>query len=75
MRDLLIDHQGKLAAKDLIDYARQLGLDVDRFTDELRTHAWRDRIAADVESADLSGGFPHGGSDRQGRGRATVSFD
>ena len=55
MHDLLLDHQDKLAAKDLIGYARQLGLDVDRFTDELRTHAWRDRIAADVESADLSG--------------------
>jgi protein-disulfide isomerase len=55
MHDLLIDHQDKLAAKDLIGYARQLGLDVDQFTDELRTHAWRDRIAADVESADLSG--------------------
>jgi protein-disulfide isomerase len=55
MHDLLIDHQDKLAAKDLIGYARQLGIDVDRFTDELRTHAWRDRIAADIESADLSG--------------------
>jgi protein-disulfide isomerase len=55
MHDLLIDHQDKLAAKDLVDYARQLGLDVDRFTEEIRTHAWRDRIAADVESADLSG--------------------
>jgi Na+/H+ antiporter NhaA len=55
MHDLLLDHQDQLAAKDLIGYARQLGLDVDRFTDELRTHAWRDRIAADVESAELSG--------------------
>jgi protein-disulfide isomerase len=55
MHDLLIDHRDKLAAKDLVDYARQLGLDVDRFTEEIRTHAWRDRIAADVESADLSG--------------------
>ena len=55
MHDLLLDHQDGLAAKDLIGYARQLGLDVDRFTDELRTRAWRDRIAADVESADLSG--------------------
>jgi Na+/H+ antiporter NhaA len=54
MHDLLLDHQGELAAKDLISYARQLGLDVDRFTDELRTHLWRDRIAADIESADVS---------------------
>jgi Na+/H+ antiporter NhaA len=55
MHDLLLDHQGALGPKDLIRYAGQLGLDVDRFTDELRAHTWSDRVAADVESADLSG--------------------
>ncbi len=55
MHDLLLDHQGELGPKDLIRYAGQLGLDVDRFTDELRAHTWSDRVAADVESADLSG--------------------
>jgi Na+/H+ antiporter NhaA len=55
MHDLLIEHQGELAAKDLIGYARHLGLDIDRFTDELTTHLWRDNIAANVESGDVSG--------------------
>jgi Na+/H+ antiporter NhaA len=55
MHDLLLAHQGELGPKDLIRYAGQLGLDVDRFTDELRANTWRDRVAADVESADISG--------------------
>jgi Na+/H+ antiporter NhaA len=55
MHDVLLDHQGELAPKDLIRYAGQLGLDVDRVTEELRTHTWNDRVAEDVESADLSG--------------------
>lgn len=55
MHDLLLDHQDELGPKDLIRYAGQLGLDVDRFTDELRAHTWSDRVAADVESADVSG--------------------
>ena len=55
MHDLLLDHQGELGPKDLIRYAGQLGLDVDRFTNQLRAHTWRDRVAADVESADVSG--------------------
>jgi Na+/H+ antiporter NhaA/predicted DsbA family dithiol-disulfide isomerase len=55
MHDLLLDHQGELGSKDLIRYAGQLGLDTDRFTDELRARRWSDRVAADVESADVSG--------------------
>jgi Na+/H+ antiporter NhaA len=55
MHDLLLDHQGKLGFDHLTDYARQLRLDVDRFTNDLQTHRWSDRVAADVESADLSG--------------------
>ncbi|HEY1487162.1 MAG TPA: DsbA family protein, partial [Micromonosporaceae bacterium] len=33
----------------------ELGLDVDRFRDELTRHTHEARIAQDVESADLSG--------------------
>lgn len=55
MRDLLITHQTELTFKDLVRYAGQLGLDVERFSDALRTRRWSDRVAADVESADLSG--------------------
>jgi len=55
MHDLLLDHQDALRASDLIGYAEQLGLDVERFTDDLREHAGAARVAEDVDSADLSG--------------------
>ena len=55
MHDVLLDHQAKLGPEDLVRFAGQLGLDVERFTRELREHTWSDRVAADVESADLSG--------------------
>ncbi len=54
MHDLLIDHQDELAPKDLIRYAERLGLDVNTFTEDLRSHRWSERVAADVESADVS---------------------
>jgi Na+/H+ antiporter NhaA len=55
MHDLLMEHQDDLAGKDLIRYAEQLGLDVKSFTEDLKSQRWSDRVAADVESADLSG--------------------
>ena len=55
MHDLLLEHQDELAPKDLIRYADELGLDVKSFTEDLRNHRWADHIAADVESADVSG--------------------
>jgi protein-disulfide isomerase len=54
MHDLLIEHQDELAPKDLIRYAEQLGLDVNTFTEDLRSRRWSERVAADVESADVS---------------------
>jgi protein-disulfide isomerase len=55
MHDLLLDHQQDLKPTDLIRYADDLGLDVERFRDELRRHAHETRVAQDVESADISG--------------------
>ena len=55
MHDLLLDHQGSLLTSDLVGYAEQLGLDVTRFTSDLRAHAGAARVAQDVASADLSG--------------------
>jgi len=55
MHDQLLDHQGALTGKDLIRYAGELGLDTGRFTRDLRNHAGQAKIAADVDSADLSG--------------------
>jgi Na+/H+ antiporter NhaA len=55
MHDLLFAHQDALRPNDLIGYAEQLGLDVDRFTNDLREHGGAARVADDVDSADLSG--------------------
>ncbi len=55
MHDLLLDHQEALGYADLVGYAEQLGLDVERFEDDLRTRTGAGRIAQDVDSADLSG--------------------
>jgi Na+/H+ antiporter NhaA len=55
MHDLLLDHQDALAPRDLVGYAEQLGLDVERFTDDLQRHVGAVRVADDVDSADLSG--------------------
>jgi len=52
--DLLFTHQDALTGKDLVRYAGELGLDVDRFRDDLRRHAQAARVAEDVDSADLS---------------------
>ncbi|HEX6525111.1 MAG TPA: Na+/H+ antiporter NhaA [Streptosporangiaceae bacterium] len=54
MHDLLFDHQDALGVRDLISYARSLGLDMEQFTADFRSHAGRDRVASDVDSADLS---------------------
>ena len=37
MHDLLLEHQDALSAADLVGYAEQLGLDVERFEDDLRS--------------------------------------
>ena len=54
MHDLLLDHQGALTRDDLLGYATQLDLDVDRFAEHLDSHAGAARIAEDVDGADLS---------------------
>ncbi|MGH3081180.1 MAG: Na+/H+ antiporter NhaA, partial [Gaiellaceae bacterium] len=54
MHDLLLEHQDALRPNDLIGYAGQLGLDVERFTQDLRDHVGAARVADDVDSADLS---------------------
>jgi protein-disulfide isomerase len=54
MHDRLLDHQDALTASDLIRYAGETGLDTGRFTADLRNHTGQAKIAADVDSADLS---------------------
>jgi predicted DsbA family dithiol-disulfide isomerase len=55
MHDLLLDHQDALEPDDLVGYAEQLGLDLDRFRDDLQSRVGAPRVTADVDSADLSG--------------------
>jgi protein-disulfide isomerase len=55
MHDLLLERQDALSFRDLVGYARELGLDAERFQDDLRTREGSARIAQDVDSADLSG--------------------
>jgi protein-disulfide isomerase len=54
MHDLLLEHQDALTPPDLMRYANELSLDVDRFTDELKRHEYAARVAEDVDGADLS---------------------
>jgi predicted DsbA family dithiol-disulfide isomerase len=55
MHDLLLTHQDALEPRDLVRYADELGLDVERFAEDLRTRAGTGRVEEDVDSADLSG--------------------
>jgi protein-disulfide isomerase len=55
IHDLLLDNQTALEPKDLLGYAEQLGLDVDRFARDLQARVGAARVADDVDSADLSG--------------------
>ncbi len=54
MHDLLFRHQDALRPEDLLNYADQLGLEVDSFTRDLQERTGAERVAADIESADLS---------------------
>jgi Na+/H+ antiporter NhaA len=55
MHDKLLASQDKLTALDLSRHAEDLGLDVERFWDELRRREHAERVAEDVASADTSG--------------------
>jgi Na+/H+ antiporter NhaA len=55
MYDRLLSHQGELSPRDLVRHAGDLGLDVDRFRDELRRREYASRVSEDVASADESG--------------------
>jgi Na+/H+ antiporter NhaA/protein-disulfide isomerase len=54
MHDMLMDHQGALDVRDLTRYAAEIGLDTEKFRNDLRKHVGAYRIAEDVDSADLA---------------------
>ena len=55
MHDLLLSHQDALHLRDLGGYAEQLGLDLERFHEDLRRSEGAGRVEEDVDSADRSG--------------------
>ncbi len=55
MHDRLFEHQDDLAAPALLEHAEALGLDVERFWEDVRTGAFARRVVRDVRSADDSG--------------------
>jgi Na+/H+ antiporter NhaA len=55
MHDELLDHQDELTPPDLGRRAEELGLDVERFWDDLRRREHAPRVARDVATADSSG--------------------
>jgi Na+/H+ antiporter NhaA len=54
MHDILLNRQDALRPDDLIRYAGELGLDVERFQQDLTERRGANQIAADIDSADLS---------------------
>ena len=48
MYDTLLGHQDALSPRDLVNHARDLGLDVERFRDELRRREYAARVSEDV---------------------------
>jgi Na+/H+ antiporter NhaA len=55
MYDKLLSHQDELTPRDIGRYAQELGLDVDRFWEQVRGHDHAQRVLEDVASADASG--------------------
>jgi Na+/H+ antiporter NhaA len=55
MYDTLLAHQDELGPRALANYAAELGLDIERFRDELRRREYASRVSEDVASADESG--------------------
>lgn len=55
MHDLLFQNQQALQLADLLGYAQQLGLDMNRFQRDLQEHTYLPRIRRDYESGVASG--------------------
>ncbi|MBQ0904403.1 Na+/H+ antiporter NhaA [Micromonospora sp. U21] len=54
MHDLLLTHQDALSPADVLGYAEQIGLDLDLFREHMVKFKGANRIAEDIDSADLS---------------------
>jgi len=55
MYELLYQNQERLSAQELFSYARQIGLDVNRFEQDIQSQALTAKIEADIEGGIKSG--------------------
>jgi len=55
MHERLYAHQDALELPDLVEHAAALGLDLDRFADDIERHRFVDKIRAQQRSGALSG--------------------
>lgn len=54
MYELLLQPYSRLETDALLDFARQIGLDLDRFRRDLDTHAYAGRVEGDMEAGTRS---------------------
>jgi Na+/H+ antiporter NhaA len=55
MHDQLLRRQDALTPKDLMRYAHEIGLDIEKFRQDMSKGTGQSEVASDVDSADLSG--------------------
>lgn len=55
MHDMLFQNSPAIETPQLLVYAEQIGLDLERFSRELRAHKYLGRVRRDIESGVLSG--------------------
>jgi protein-disulfide isomerase len=55
MHDTLYENQGALSEESIVDFARQLGLDVPKFVDDIKKRRFRSRVKDDFMSGVRSG--------------------
>ncbi|OSP30996.1 Na+/H+ antiporter NhaA [Streptomyces sp. 13-12-16] len=55
MHDLLYEHQDRLEFEDIAAYAIEIGLDVERFLDDVDAEETAERVRADAAGAEASG--------------------
>lgn len=55
MHDALFTHQSDLDFESILGYADEIGLDTDRFREDVQTHRFAQRVREDFESGEWSG--------------------
>jgi protein-disulfide isomerase len=55
MHDIIFENQGQLDKDSLVEYARELGLDIKQFEEDMEDAALQEKVAADFESGIRSG--------------------